>query len=240
MVIIPAVDIKDGRCVRLIQGKADAVTVYSEDPLQAALKWARNGAELIHVVDLDGAFEGRPVNFDLIKGITGAVGVPLQVGGGIRDLSVAERYLGLPGVKRVIIGTVALRDPEFVKGLAGKNPGRVAVGIDAKDGLVAIKGWTDVTEQRAADLAARLEGAGVAALIYTDISRDGTLTGPNVVATEALARSVNIPVIASGGISCIDDIRSYAGKKIEGIIIGKALYAGAVDLKEAIETARGL
>ncbi len=233
-------DIKDGRCVRLTQGRADAVTVYSEDPAQAALKWARAGAELIHVVDLDGAFGGRPVNFDLIKGITETVGVPVQVGGGIRDLKSAERYLRLAGVKRIIIGTEAWKDPDFLKGLAEKNPGRVAVGIDAKDGLVAVKGWTEVTEERASGLAGRLEGAGVAAIIYTDISRDGTLTGPNVGATEELARSINIPVIASGGIASIDDIRSYAGKKIEGIIVGKALYAGTVDLKEAIETARGL
>ena len=237
MLIIPAVDIKDGKCVRLTQGSMDAVTVYCDDPAEMARRWAQEGAELIHLVDLDGAVRGSAANFDVIKRITDSIDTPVQIGGGIRELSTAARYLALDGVKRIIIGTAACDDQEFLKGLTQRFPGRVAVGIDAKDGRVAIKGWKTVTEVQAVDLAKRLEGAGVACIIYTDISRDGTLAGPNVEATVELAGSVNIPVIASGGVSSIRDIEAYKGKNIEGIIIGKALYTGDVDLKEAIRAA---
>ncbi len=237
MLIIPAIDIKDRRCVRLTQGRMDAETVYSNDPKEVALKWQSLGAKLIHLVDLNGAIEGSAKNFDVIKGIIEVIKVPVQIGGGIRDERTAEKYLSLPGVKRIIIGTAAYEDPEFLKGLTRRYPGRIAVGIDAKDGHVAIKGWVTVTDESAVDLAKRLEGAGVSSIIYTDISRDGMLKGPNVEATKEIADSVSIPVIASGGISSKKDIGSYKGVKIEGIIIGKALYSGDLDLKEAIEAA---
>ena len=236
MIIIPAIDIKDGKCVRLAQGRMDAVTVYSEDPSSVALKWAEGGAELIHVVDLDGAIEGNAKNLGVVKEIVAAAPVPVQIGGGIRNLKTAETYLSLDGVKRVIIGTAAYEDPALLAVLVKDYPGRIAVGIDAKDGRVAIKGWVDVTDQTAMELAKRLEGSGVGCIIYTDISRDGMLTGPNVEATSAIAAAVTIPVIASGGVSSIKDIESYRGTELEGIIIGKALYSGDIDLKDAIST----
>ncbi len=240
MIIIPAIDIKDGRCVRLAQGRMDAVTVYSEDPSSVALEWADSGAELIHVVDLDGAIEGSAKNLGVVKEIVEAARVPVQIGGGIRDLKTAEAYLSLDGIKRVIIGTAAYEDPGFLAELVKAYPGRIAVGIDAKDGFVAIKGWVRVTDELAMDLARRLEGVGVACIIYTDISRDGMLKGPNVEATSAIAAAVTIPVIASGGVSSIKDIESYRDTELEGIIIGKALYSGDIDLKDAIGTASAL
>ncbi len=233
MIIIPAVDIKDGKCVRLHQGKFDAVTEYFADPVEAALRWSGAGARLIHLVDLDGALAGRAVHLELIKRIIDATGVEVEIGGGIRDMATAEAYLHIPGVRRVILGTAAYRDPEFLNRLAGKYPERVAVGIDAAKGYVALKGWLDVTETLAVDFAKRLEGVGVGAIIFTDISRDGSLTGPNVEATCEIADSVDIPVIASGGISSIEDIKKYEGRNIEGIIVGKALYTGDVDVAEA-------
>lgn len=237
MIIIPAIDIKDKRCVRLTQGRMDAETVYSHDPCEVALRWEAAGASLIHLVDLDGAVEGNAKNIDVIRKIAGAVKTPVQIGGGIRDMRIAELYLDGVGVSRVIIGTAALTKPGFIETLAKRYPNRVAVGIDAKDGRVAIKGWVEVTDERAATLAMRLEGLGVAAIIYTDIARDGMLNGPNVAATRELAESIKIPVIASGGISSLKDIESYAGVPLEGIIIGKALYAGNIELKDAIEAA---
>lgn len=240
MLIIPAIDIKDKRCVRLTQGRMDAETVYSNDPAEVALKWASLGAEIIHLVDLDGAVEGNAKNFEVIKRITDAVKVPVQIGGGIRDIKTADLYLSLPGVKRIIIGTAAYDNPEFLSAIAKKYPGKVAVGIDAKDGKVAIKGWVTVTDEKAIDLAKKLEGVGVASIIYTDISRDGMLSGPNVAATSEMANAVSIPVIASGGMSSKKDIESYRGVPLEGIIIGKALYSGNIDLKEAIAAAKGL
>lgn len=240
MIIIPAIDIKDGRCVRLAQGRMDAVTVYSEDPSSVALEWADSGAELIHVVDLDGAIEGCAKNLGVVKEIVEAARVPVQIGGGIRDLKTAEAYLSLDGIKRVIIGTAAYEDPGFLAELVKAYPGRIAVGIDAKDGFVAIKGWVRVTDELAMDLARRLEGVGVACIIYTDISRDGMLKGPNVEATSAIAAAVTIPVIASGGVSSIKDIESYRDTELEGIIIGKALYSGDIDLKDAIGTVSAL
>ncbi len=237
MIIIPAIDIKDKKCVRLVQGRMDDATVYYDDPAEVAVKWASAGADIIHLIDLNGAIEGDAVNIDVIKRITDAVDVPVQIGGGIRDEATAELYLSMPGIKRIIIGTAALENPELVSTLAARHLGRIAVGIDAKDGYVAIKGWVEVTNERASSLAKRLEGAGVASIIYTDISRDGMMTGPNVEATAELAASVDIPVIASGGISSIADIRAYHGVPLEGIIVGKALYSDAFTLEEAIEAA---
>jgi phosphoribosylformimino-5-aminoimidazole carboxamide ribotide isomerase len=215
----------------------DAVTVYSDDPSEVALKWAGCGAALIHLVDLDGAIDGSAKNFGVIKKIIEAVGVPVQIGGGIRDIKTAEAYLSMDNVKRVIIGTAVYEDPGFLADAVKGYPGRIAVGIDAKDGLVAIKGWVTVTDELAMDLARRLEGVGVACIIYTDISKDGMLNGPNVEATSEIAASVSIPVIASGGVSSIKDIEAYKDAGVEGIIIGKALYSGNIDLREAIETA---
>lgn len=240
MIIIPAIDLKGGRCVRLTQGRMDAETVYSTNPAEVALRWEAAGASLIHLVDLDGAVEGNAKNLEVIKDIVRAVKTPVQVGGGIRDMRTAALYLDTVGVRRVIVGTAALTTPGFIEELGAKYPGRVVVGIDAKDGRVAIKGWVEVTDERASALAKRLEGAGAACIIYTDIARDGMLNGPNVAATKELAESVNIPVIASGGISSIKDIESYAGVPLEGIIVGKALYAGNFELKDAIAAARKL
>jgi len=239
LIIFPAIDIKDRKCVRLSQGKMDRETVYYDDPVDVAVKWADSGAEVIHLVDLNGAVEGGAVNFDVIKRIISSVDVPVQIGGGIRDEQTAERYLELDGVKRIILGTAAHDNPALVESLTKKHPGRVAVGIDAKDGFVAIKGWVTVTDRKASDLAKSLEGQGVACIIYTDISRDGMLMGPNVVATKELAESISIPVIASGGIATIKDIEAYRAVPLEGIIIGKALYAGRFELADAIKTARG-
>ncbi len=234
LIIIPAIDIKDGRCVRLRQGRMNEETVYSETPAEVAIKWESSGASLIHLVDLDGAISGRPLNLKTIKSIIEAINIPVQIGGGIRDEATAGIYLEMPRVKRIILGTSAIKDPALIERLTKKYPGRVAVGIDAKDGFVAIKGWVDVTDERADKLAKQLEGSGVCSIIYTDISRDGMLSGPNVEATKRLARSVDIPVVASGGISSIKDIEAYKGTGIAGIIIGKALYSGSIDLKGAI------
>lgn len=237
MIIIPAIDIKDGKCVRLHQGKMDEETVYGLDPSEVAKKWASLGAKMIHLVDLDGAVEGKAKNLEVIKKIRASVDVPLQLGGGIRDEKTAALYLEEVGLKRIIIGTAAYSDPGFLKTLTKKYPGRIAVGIDAKDGLVAIKGWVEVTGKKAVELARELEGVGVACIIYTDISRDGTLTGPNIEATREMAEAVNIPVVASGGMSSVKDVIAYRGVKLEGIIIGKALYSSNIDLKEAIKAA---
>lgn len=238
MIIIPAVDIKGGRCVRLEQGRLERETVYSEDPVEVARRWASLGAELIHLVDLDAAVQGRPVNFDIVERIISVTGVPVQVGGGIRDANLAGMYLSLGGVKRVILGTAAYEDPELVKELSGKHPGRVAVGIDASGGKVAIKGWLEVTDEDAITLGRKLEGLGVSCIIYTDISRDGMLAGPNLEAMREMARAVGIPVVASGGVSSIEDIEHLKGIELEGVIIGKALYSGAIELNEAIERAK--
>ncbi|MBI5970765.1 MAG: 1-(5-phosphoribosyl)-5-[(5-phosphoribosylamino)methylideneamino]imidazole-4-carboxamide isomerase [Deltaproteobacteria bacterium] len=239
MIIIPAIDIKDGRVVRLTQGRMDEETVYSESPVDVARKWKAAGAEIIHLVDLDGAMAGNAKNFGVMRSIIEEVDIPIQIGGGIRAGDTADKYLSFESVKRIIIGTAAFEDEKFVKHLFEKYPGRVAVGIDAKDGFVAIKGWITVTDMSAIELAIKVEKLGAAYIIYTDISRDGMLTGPNVKATKELAAAVSIPVIASGGISSIKDIESYKGTPVEGIIVGKALYAGKVDLKEAIETVKG-
>jgi len=237
MLIIPAIDLKDGRCVRLLQGRADAVTVYSDRPEDVAKRWQELGAKVIHVVDLDGAFSGTQKNIEGIKSIRRAVSVDIELGGGIRDMERIEMLLGL-GINRVILGTVAIERPELVKEASRRFPGRIIVGIDAKDGLVAVKGWVEVTSVKAKELALKMEEYGAWGIIYTDISRDGMLTGPNIEAIREMVEAVNIPVIASGGVSSIDDIKRLKEiKGLWGVITGKALYTGAIDLKEAIESA---
>lgn len=235
MLIIPAIDLKDGRCVRLLQGRADAVTVFSDNPEEVARRWQDMGAELIHVVDLDGAFSGTPKNIEGIKKIRKAVSVDIELGGGIRDMERIEMLLGL-GITRVILGTVAIEKHELVKESCRRFPGKIIVGIDAKDGLVAVKGWVEVTNVKAKELALRMEDYGVWGIIYTDISRDGMLIGPNIEAISEMVEAVNIPVIASGGVSSIEDIKRLKEiKGLWGVITGKALYTGAIDLKESIE-----
>jgi phosphoribosylformimino-5-aminoimidazole carboxamide ribotide isomerase len=238
MIVIPAIDLKDGKCVRLLQGKKEEVTVYSDDPAAMARHWVSQGAELLHVVDLDGAFTGEQKNFDKIKAIRDAIDIPIEVGGGLRNIEKIEELIGL-GINRTIIGTSAAEDHEMVKNACEKFPGRVIVGIDAKDGKVAVKGWVEVTELDAIDFAKAMQSLGAAGVIYTDISRDGMLTGPNIDAMAKMVKAVKIPVIASGGVSKIEDIKNLM--KIEnlwGIITGKALYSGAMDLKEAIKVVR--
>lgn len=235
MILYPAIDLKDGQCVRLLRGDMDAATVFGEDPAAQARAFAAAGCQWLHIVDLNGAFAGRPVNGDAVGAVLGAVEVPVQLGGGIRDRVAIERWLEA-GVKRVILGTVALRDPDLVRAAARAHPGRVAVGIDAREGLVAVEGWAETSDVTATDLARRFEDAGVAAIVYTDIDRDGAMQGPNVGATAALARAVSIPVIASGGVSSLDDLKALkqSGAPLDGVISGRALYEGRLDLSEAI------
>ena len=235
MIIIPAIDLKDGKCVRLLQGKEEEVTVYSDDPAATAKHWVSLGAELLHVVDLDGAFTGEQKNFEKIKAIREAIDIPIEIGGGIRDIERIEKLISL-GVDRVIIGTSAAKDPDMVRRACEKFSGKVLVGIDAKDGKVAVKGWVEVTELDAIEFAEKMQGAGTAGIIYTDISRDGMLSGPNIDAMADMVSAVSIPVIASGGVSKIDDIKKLMQiKNLWGVITGKALYAGTLDLPEAIE-----
>jgi phosphoribosylformimino-5-aminoimidazole carboxamide ribotide isomerase len=235
MFVIPAIDLKDGLCVRLQQGKKDAVTVYSNDPAATARKWETYGAKILHVVDLDGAFTGIQKNLESILKIRRSVKMMIEAGGGIRDIVAAERLFSA-GVDRIIIGTSAIEDSNFVVEACNKFPGRVYVGIDAKDGKVAVRGWESVSSIDAGELAKRVETVGVAGIIYTDIARDGMLTGPNVAAQQEMVNTVNIPVIASGGIATIEDIRSLLTiKRLWGAITGKAIYAGSLDLREAIK-----
>lgn len=236
MLVIPAIDLKEGKCVRLEQGLMDKDTVFNDDPASQALEWQAEGAELLHIVDLDGAFAGEPKNRSAIEAIIKAIAIPAQLGGGIRDIATIEAYLGL-GLSRVIIGTAAQRNPELVREACAKFPGRIVVGIDAKNGMVAVQGWAEVTDVTAVDLAKRFEGFGVSAIIYTDISRDGMLQGPNIEATRALAEAVAIPVIASGGVSSLKDIENLLAIEqsgVTGVITGKAVYTGAIRLAEAI------
>lgn len=237
--LIPAIDLLGGSCVRLAQGRYDDATVYGEDPGAVAGDFASHSIRRLHVVDLDGAKAGRPVNRDAIRAILAAVGpeIPVQLGGGIRDLEGIESTLEM-GIQRVILGTVALRDPGLVREAARKFPERVVVGIDARDGRVAVEGWLDTSDAEATELARSFEDAGVAAIVYTDISRDGMLTGPNLESTAALASGVSIPVIVSGGVSCEHDIVASASLRhtgIAGVIVGKAIYAGAVNLSDALD-----
>lgn len=242
MIIIPAIDIKGGRCVRLLQGRLDAETVFSDDPSAMARQWAEQGAEIIHVVDLDGAVEKTPKNLDAVRRILDSVQVPVQIGGGIRTPENIQAFLDL-GVKRVIIGTEAIRNPDLVTDACKAFPDRIVVGIDARDGWAAIEGWTETTRVRAVDLARRFEDSGVAAINFTDIFRDGMQTGPNIAETRRMAESVSIPIVASGGVSTLDDIRNLLPLQsagVVGVITGKALYSGTLDLKEAISVGQGL
>ena len=237
MLIIPAVDIKKGKCVRLLQGRMDDETVYSDDPHAMATKWTRLGAQLIHVIDLDGAFAKAPQNTGSIRKILESVNVPIQLGGGIRNEETVHMYLEM-GVKRVIIGTGAIKKPEFVKTVCKTYPGQIVVGIDARNGKVAIDGWTQTTRIEAMELAKEFEDCGVAAINFTDIHRDGMQTGPNLDATLRLAEALSIPVVASGGVSSIEDIKNLLPLEtagVAGVIIGKALYSGKLDLKAALD-----
>jgi len=236
MIIIPAVDIKQGKCVRLRQGRMDQTTEYGADPAAMAVKWQSLGAEMIHVVDLDGAFAKSAVNFGSVKTILDQVAVPVQVGGGIRDMATIDTYLAA-GVARVIIGSEAVYRPDFVKEACKRFPGKIVVGIDARNGMVAVEGWSKTSETRAVDLARAFETSGVAAINFTDIHRDGMQTGPNIEETAALAKAVSIPVIASGGVSTIEDITRLLEIErygVTGVITGRALYEGTLDLKQAI------
>jgi phosphoribosylformimino-5-aminoimidazole carboxamide ribotide isomerase len=240
MMIIPAVDIKDGRCVRLLQGMMDRETVFSDNPAAMAQRWEALGAELIHLVDLNGAVDQKPRNLPVIESILAGVKTPVQLGGGIRNMATIENYLRL-GVARIVLGTEAIRNPDLVIQAARSFPERIVVGIDARNGYVAIEGWTETTRTTAIDLARRFEDIGIAAINFTDIHRDGMQSGPNLEATRQLAEAVAIPVVASGGVSTIDDIRNLLPLEtvgVQGVITGKALYSGSLDLKEAIDLAR--
>jgi phosphoribosylformimino-5-aminoimidazole carboxamide ribotide isomerase len=237
MIFFPAIDLKDGNCVRLYQGDMDQATVFSDDPAAQARAFQDAGCEWVHLVDLNGAFEGRPVNGAAVTAILGALDIPVQLGGGIRTMATIDDWLAR-GVKRVILGTVALTDPDLVKAACKAHPGRVAVGIDARDGLVAVEGWAEVSELTALELAKRFEDAGVAAIIFTDIGRDGVMQGPNLQATLDLARAVAIPVIASGGVSSmadLADLKAQGGSLLEGVISGRAVYDGKIDLPAAVK-----
>lgn len=234
MQLYPAIDIKDKKCVRLKQGLFDQVQVYSEDPVQVALEWERAGASFIHLVDLDGALQGRGVNRDVICDIVRSVHIPVQLGGGIRSLSDMEEVLNM-GVFRGIVGTKAVTDPKLLKKMVDSfGPSHVVCGIDAKNGLVATQGWVDVSNISAIELALQMKVYGVRTIVYTDISKDGMLTGPNVSATKTLSDATGLDIIASGGMSCMDDLQAISDAKIHGAIIGKALYEKRIDLKEAV------
>jgi len=237
MDVIPAVDIKNGKCVRLFQGRMDSETVFSDDPAAMAKRWEDEGAEFIHIVDLDGAIEKSPQNLGSIRKIINNVDAHIQVGGGIRNERTIRMFLEI-GVKRVVMGTEAIRNPKLVKDACKEFPGQIVVGIDARNGWVAIEGWTKTTQIKAVDLAIQFEDSGVAAINFTDIHRDGMQTGPNIEETRRLAEAVNIPVVASGGISSIEDIQNLMPLEtvgVVGVIIGRALYSGRLKLKEAIE-----
>ncbi|HKS19524.1 MAG TPA: 1-(5-phosphoribosyl)-5-[(5-phosphoribosylamino)methylideneamino]imidazole-4-carboxamide isomerase [Bradyrhizobium sp.] len=240
MILFPAIDLKNGQCVRLEQGDMARATVFNLDPAAQARAFAAQGFEYLHVVDLDGAFAGKPVNAHAVESMLKAVTMPVQLGGGIRDLKTVEGWLD-KGVARVIIGTAAVRDPDLVKGAAKKFPGRVAVGLDARDGKVAVEGWAETSQVTALDIARRFEDAGVAAIIFTDIARDGLLKGLNLDATIELAERVSIPVIASGGFASIEDVKALlepGARKLAGAIAGRALYDGRLDAAAALALIR--
>lgn len=237
MIVIPAIDIKQGRCVRLMQGEMDKETVFSDDPSAMARRWEAEGARLIHVVDLDGAIAKQPGNPDAIRKIVTTVGIPIQVGGGIRNEETIRMYFEL-GVERVVIGSEAVNNPALVENACRLWPGRIVVGIDARNGRVAIEGWTRTTDTSAVELGKQFENAGVAAINFTDIERDGMRSGPNIAATRDLARAVNIDVVASGGVSSMQDIQNLAPLEADGVvgvITGRAIYDGSLDLKAAVE-----
>ncbi|KMJ52259.1 1-(5-phosphoribosyl)-5-[(5-phosphoribosylamino)methylideneamino] imidazole-4-carboxamide isomerase [Vogesella sp. EB] len=241
MLLIPAIDLKDGQCVRLKQGVMDDATVFSDDPVKVALHWRDQGARRLHLVDLNGAFAGKPKNLSVIRDILGAVGddMPVQLGGGIRDLDTIEKYFDL-GLKYVIIGTAAVKNPGFLHDACDAFPGQVIVGLDAKDGMVAIDGWAKVTTHNVIDLAKRFEDYGVNSVIYTDIGRDGMMNGVNIDATVKLAQALTVPVIASGGLTNLDDVRNLCAVEsegIEGAITGRAIYEGSIDFAAAQDLA---
>ena len=240
MIIYPAIDIRGGRCVRLTEGRFDAETVFADDPAEMALKWAGLGAEFLHLVDLDGALAGEGKNVPVIERILQSVSIPVQLGGGIRNLETIEKLLSL-GVTRLILGSSAVKNPQLVEEACKKYPGHIAVGIDAKNGDVAIEGWGKGSGVAATELAKKMAAYGVETIIYTDISRDGMLSGVNVEATAALARACGVPIIASGGVASLEDIRRVKAVEsdgVQGCIIGKAIYTGAVDLKAALALAK--
>jgi phosphoribosylformimino-5-aminoimidazole carboxamide ribotide isomerase len=241
MLIIPAVDIKGGRCVRLLQGRRDSETVFSDDPSAMAVRWEAEGAERLHVVDLDGAFEKSPRNIEAIKRILSKVHIPVELGGGIRSMDTITMYLDL-GIARVILGTEAIRNPALVKEACKSYPGKIMVSLDARDGMVAIGGWTQTTQHKAIEVAKGFEGYGLAGIVFTDIHKDGMQTGPNIEQTKRLAECVSVAIIASGGVSDINDIKVLLPLEplgVEAVITGKALYAGTLNLKEALELAKG-
>ena len=237
MIILPAIDLKEGKCVRLEQGLMDRDTVYHDNPAEQARIWQEQGGELLHIVDLDGAFAGVPKNRDAIKAIVEAINIPSELGGGIRDMQTIEAYLEL-GIDRVILGTVAKENPALVEEACKAFPGQICVGIDAKGGMVAVHGWDDVTDVKAVDLARKFEDAGVSAIIYTDIARDGMLSGPNIEETVNLAKAISIPVIVSGGVANMNDVTACAVHVNDGIcgaITGRAIYEGTIDFSAAMK-----
>ncbi|SEW21840.1 1-(5-phosphoribosyl)-5-[(5-phosphoribosylamino)methylideneamino] imidazole-4-carboxamide isomerase [Cognatiyoonia koreensis] len=234
MILYPAIDLKDGKAVRLVHGDMDQTTVFNDDPAAQAKEFVAAGCSWLHLVDLNGAFAGEPVNAAPVEAILKACPVPAQLGGGIRDMATIARWID-KGLARVILGTVAVENPDLVREAAREFPGKVAVGLDARNGFVATRGWAEETDVQVTDLARSFEDAGIAAIIYTDILRDGAMKGPNIAATEALARAVDIPVIASGGVSSMDDLKALKDTGvIAGAISGRALYDGAIDLSEAL------
>ena len=243
MILFPAIDLKDGNCVRLFKGDMDRVTVFNDDPGDQARQFEKAGCEWLHIVDLNGAFAGRPVNGDAVDSILESTTIPVQLGGGIRDLDTIQTWIE-KGISRVILGTVALRDPSLVITAAKKFPGKVAVGIDARNGMVAVEGWAETSDMSAVELGKKFEGAGVTSIIYTDIDRDGTMQGLNVKSTVALADALTIPVIASGGVASLADIEALMNEvkistgTIEGAISGRALYDGSLDIREALSFMR--
>jgi phosphoribosylformimino-5-aminoimidazole carboxamide ribotide isomerase len=240
VILFPAIDLKDGRCVRLKRGEMGSATIFNDDPAAQARAFESAGFEWLHCVDLDGAFEGRSINGDAIAAIRKAIKLPIQLGGGIRDRGAIDAWLDV-GIARIILGTAALRDPQLVKDSARAHPGKIVVGIDAKGGKVAVQGWAEASEIEVVELARRFEDAGVAAIIFTDIARDGMLGGVNVAATAALANSVRIPIIASGGVSGMSDVEALMAtpsRNILGVVIGRALYDGRIDSTAALQRAR--
>jgi phosphoribosylformimino-5-aminoimidazole carboxamide ribotide isomerase len=240
MLIIPAIDLKDGKCVRLRQGRAEDLTVFGHDPVAMGLRWQEAGAQLLHVVDLDGAFSSRPGNLESIRELRRNLSIRLELGGGIRTLDTVDYYIQL-GIDCLILGTVALKDPELAAHACADYPGRIAFGLDARDGLLAVEGWTETSRKTAIEAAQALAALKPAAFIYTDIARDGVKRGVNLAATRALAEQVDVPVIASGGVSSLDDIRALLPLEplgVVGVITGRALYDGSLDLKEAIRLAQ--
>lgn len=241
MILFPAIDLKDGNCVRLLKGDMAQATVFSDNPAAQAKSFQDAGFQWLHIVDLNGAFEGKPVNEDAVRSILAAITIPVQLGGGIRTIHTIRMWLEA-GVTRVILGTIALRDPELVKEACKLFPGRIVVGIDGRDGMVAVEGWAETSTLSVKDLALKFEGAGVAAIIYTDINRDGLLTGPDFDGTQALAKGLKTPVIASGGMSTLTDvvrIKEMEDYGVEGVILGRSLYDGKIEAQAALDIAAG-